>query len=66
VVSRDGQRAEARLRGPSGYTLTAQAAVHLAMKALAGESRAGFQTPSRAYGADVVLEIPGITRSDVL
>ena len=64
VVASNGQRAEARLRGPSGYVLTAQTAVHLAMKALAGQTRAGFQTPSRAYGTDVILEIPGVTRTD--
>jgi short subunit dehydrogenase-like uncharacterized protein len=65
VVASNGQRAEARLRGPSGYVLTAQTAVHLAMKALVGQTRAGFQTPSRAYGADVILEVPGVTRTDV-
>jgi short subunit dehydrogenase-like uncharacterized protein len=64
VVASNGERAEARLRGPSGYVLTAQTAVHLAMKALEGQTRAGFQTPSRAYGADVILEIPGVTRTD--
>jgi short subunit dehydrogenase-like uncharacterized protein len=61
----DGTRAESRLRGASGYTLTALTAVHLAAKALAGQARPGFQTPSRAYGADVILEIPGVTRTDV-
>jgi short subunit dehydrogenase-like uncharacterized protein len=65
AVAADGARAESRLRGASGYTLTAQTAVHLAAKALGGQTRAGFQTPSRAYGADVILEIPGVTRTDV-
>ena len=65
VVASNGDRAEARLRGASGYVMTAQTAVHLAAKALAGQARAGFQTPSRGYGADVILEIPGVTRSDV-
>jgi len=64
VVASNGERAEARLRGPSGYVLTAQTAVHLAMKALEGQTRVGFQTPSCAYGADVILEIPGVTRTD--
>jgi short subunit dehydrogenase-like uncharacterized protein len=64
AVAANGQRVEARLRGPSGYVLTAQTAVHLATKALAGRVRAGFQTPSRAYGADVILEISGVTRTD--
>ncbi|MEX2180338.1 MAG: saccharopine dehydrogenase NADP-binding domain-containing protein [Gemmatimonadaceae bacterium] len=65
AVAANGERVEARLRGASGYTLTAQSAVHLATKALGGLAPAGFQTPSRAYGADVILDIPGVTRTDV-
>jgi short subunit dehydrogenase-like uncharacterized protein len=65
AVTANGQRAEARLRGASGYVMTAQTAVHLAAKVLGGQARAGFQTPSGAYGADVILEIPGVTRTDV-
>ena len=65
VVAADGRRAQSRVRCASGYTLTAQTAVHLAGKALRGQAPVGFQTPSRAYGADVILEIPGVTRTDV-
>jgi short subunit dehydrogenase-like uncharacterized protein len=65
AVAANGQRGEARLRGPSGYVMTAQTAVHIAAKVLGGQARAGFQTPSGAYGADVILEIPGVTRTDV-
>ena len=65
AVAANGERVESRLNGPSGYTLTAQTAVHLAAKALNGQIKAGFQTPSRAYGADAILEIPGVTRTDV-
>ena len=64
AVTADGRRAVSRLRASSGYVLTAQTAVHLAMKVLTGEVRAGFQTPSRMYGPDVILEIPGVTRTD--
>jgi short subunit dehydrogenase-like uncharacterized protein len=66
AVAADGRRAEAWLRGPEAYTLTAPAAVRLAAKALGGLARAGFQTPSRAYGPDVVLDRPGVTRTDVV
>lgn len=65
AVAANGERVEGRLQGSSGYELTAQTAVHLAAKALRGQTRAGFQTPSRAYGADVILEIPGVTRTDM-
>lgn len=65
VTAPDGRRAEARLRTPNGYTLTALCGVHIAMKTLRGELTPGFQTPSRAYGADLILEIPGVERTDV-
>lgn len=65
AVAADGRRVESRLRGPSGYTLTAQTAVHLAMKALGGDAPVGFQTPSKAYGADVILEVASVTRADI-
>jgi short subunit dehydrogenase-like uncharacterized protein len=65
AVAADGTRVQSRLRGPSGYDLTAQTAVLLATKALNGNAPIGFQTPSRAYGADVILEVPGVGRTDV-
>jgi short subunit dehydrogenase-like uncharacterized protein len=59
-----GRRAVSRLAGPEGYTLTALTALALVERVLAGEAPPGFQTPSRAYGADFILGIPGVTRSD--
>ena len=59
-----GHTIVSRLRGPEGYTLTADTAVRCAMRALAGDAPRGFQTPSRAYGADFVLEVEGATRED--
>jgi short subunit dehydrogenase-like uncharacterized protein len=58
-----GHTAEARMRTPDGYTLTAQSALHIAGKVLAGQAPPGFKTPSLAYGPDLVLELPGVTRS---
>jgi short subunit dehydrogenase-like uncharacterized protein len=60
-----GHRVVSRLRGPEGYTLTAHAAVAVVGRVLRGEAPAGFQTPSRAYGADFVLGLEGVTREDV-
>lgn len=65
AVASNGDRVESRLRGPSGYDFTARTAVLLATKALNGSAPIGFQTPSRAYGADVVLEVPGVARTDI-
>lgn len=61
----DGNRAASRLRTPDGYTLTALTSVAAAQKALGGGARPGFQTPSRAFGKDFILEIPGTQREDL-
>jgi short subunit dehydrogenase-like uncharacterized protein len=59
-----GRTAVARVRGPEGYTLTALTALAAAGKVLEGKAPPGFQTPSRAYGPDFVLEVPGVERTD--
>ncbi len=63
ATAANGATVAARLRAPNAYTLTAQTAVLIATKVLDGNAPPGFQTPSRAYGAEVILEIPGVTRS---
>jgi len=61
----EGKRVAARLRLVEGYTFTALSAVELAVRALAGDARPGWQTPASAYGPDLVLSIPGSSREDV-
>lgn len=65
AVDAEGRRVVSRLRGPEGYSLTADAAVRIAEKVLAGGASPGFQTPSLAFGADLALELDGVTREDV-
>lgn len=65
VKDDSGKRAVSRLRGPEGYTLTALTALAIVGHVLAGNFSIGFQTPSKAYGADLILEVEGITREDV-
>ncbi|HKR02384.1 MAG TPA: saccharopine dehydrogenase NADP-binding domain-containing protein [Pyrinomonadaceae bacterium] len=60
-----GQRAVSRLRGPEGYTLTALTSLAITERVLAKQFTPGFQTPSKAYGADLILEIEGVKREDV-
>lgn len=60
-----GQRRVSRMSTPEAYTLTVLAALAIAEKVLAGQVKPGFQTPSLAYGPDLVLEMPGVTREDV-
>ncbi|MEO5511880.1 MAG: saccharopine dehydrogenase NADP-binding domain-containing protein [Longimicrobiales bacterium] len=60
-----GGAVESIMKGPNGYLLTAHSALLAARRVLAGDITIGFQTPSRAFGADFALEIPGTMRWDV-
>lgn len=60
-----GHAAEARLRTPEGYTLTALTSLLIVRKVLDGQVKPGYQTPSRAFGPDLILEIPGVERIDL-
>ncbi len=48
-----------------GYSLTAKTSVLIARKILAGKFKPGFQTPSMAYGADLIMEVQGSSRKDL-
>lgn len=65
VEDDQGKRAESLLRTPEAYTLTALTSLLIMRKVLAGQVRSGYQTPSSAYGPDLILEIPGVERADV-
>jgi short subunit dehydrogenase-like uncharacterized protein len=62
VSDAEGNSYEARQKGPEGYTLTALTAINIAEKVLKGNFKSGFQTPGGCYGADLILEIEGVTR----
>jgi short subunit dehydrogenase-like uncharacterized protein len=62
----NGNRVESRITTPEGYTTTAMTALNIVQKILDGNFQPGFQTPARAYGADLILEIDGVTRQDVV
>ncbi len=62
----NGNKVESRLQGPEGYTVTAIAALNIAEKILAGNFTPGYQTPAKAYGAGLILEIEGTSRQDVI
>ena len=53
------------MQTPEGYTITALAALNIAQKILDGNLTPGFQTPAKAYGAELVLEIDGVQRQDL-
>jgi len=54
-----GNRIETVLECAESYQITAIAAVHIAQKVLAGNSKSGYQTPASCYGADLILEMEG-------
>jgi short subunit dehydrogenase-like uncharacterized protein len=58
----NGNKVTSRMQGPEGYTMTALAALNITQKILSGNFTPGFQTPAKAYGADLVLEIDRVTR----
>lgn len=59
ATAADGRRVEATLETPEGYALTAAAAVESVRRVLAGRRAPGTTTPSLAFGARFVTELPG-------
>ena len=60
VTDDEGHSASAILVGPEAYDLTALTALAVVERALSGEAPPGFQTPGKAYGPDLVLDIEGV------
>ena len=58
LVDPKGNSVEATLGTPPAYRLTALAALASLEKVLAGEAPPGFSTPSKAFGAELILSIP--------
>jgi short subunit dehydrogenase-like uncharacterized protein len=55
----------AKLKTPEAYYLTSLTAVEIMKRILDGNYRAGFQTPSKAYSADFILQFTGVIREDL-
>lgn len=64
VRNAEGESATAHLKLPEGYTLTADTSLLIAQRVVTGDAPPGFQTPSGAYGADLILEADGVERTD--
>lgn len=60
-----GQTVRSRLTTPEAYALTAMTGLHIAKRVAAGEFKPGFQTPSLAFGPDLILKFDGVTRDDL-
>jgi len=65
VTDAAGGRAVSRQQGPEGYTFTVLTALAAMDRVLAGSAPPGFETASKAYGADFVLGVEGVAREDL-
>jgi len=54
-----------RLETNDGYDFTAEAAAEIARRVVSGNFCAGFQTPAKVYGADLILGFEGVRRKDL-
>ncbi|MBL8062719.1 MAG: saccharopine dehydrogenase NADP-binding domain-containing protein [Anaerolineales bacterium] len=64
-VSDGTKTVRAKLRTPEAYYLTALTSVEIMKRILADDYKPGFQTPSKAYGADFILQFDGVQREDL-
>jgi short subunit dehydrogenase-like uncharacterized protein len=60
VSNEKGEKKSASLEGPEGYTMTAHGALMITQLVLSGNFKTGYQTPAGCYGANLVLDIPGV------
>lgn len=60
-----GQEAQARLKTPEGYTLTARTSLMISKRILSGDWKAGHQTPAGMYGQDFIMELDAVEREDL-
>jgi short subunit dehydrogenase-like uncharacterized protein len=59
VTDTAGKSLTSTIETQEGYTLTALTAVDIASKIVSGNFKSGFQTPSLAYGKDIICEVSG-------
>ncbi len=65
VTNAGGRSVQAQLRTPEGYQLTMLTALISARRAAGGDAPVGFQTPAKAYGPGLILEVAGTSRSQL-
>lgn len=59
--SPDGRTVTGTMTTPNGYALTADSVLRVVERVLAGSVSAGAHTPSKAHGAEFVLDLDGVT-----
>ena len=64
-VSDGTKTVRAKLRTPEAYYLTALTSIEIMKHILSDDYKTGFQTPSKAYGADFILQFDGVQREEL-
>ncbi len=59
------QTVRAKLKTPEAYYLTALTSVEIMKRILSLDYKAGFQTPSRVYGTDFIMQFSGVERTEL-
>ena len=65
VTNATGNIQVAALTTPDGYTLTAISSLIIAKKILEQNFKPGYQTPAGCYGANLIMEVPGVSRQTI-
>lgn len=65
VSNAAGDTVSAALITPEAYLLTFHSTLIITRRVIDGDWEPGFQTPAKVYGADLVLAIPGVSRTDL-
>ncbi len=67
AVARDasGRVVAAEVETPESYSFTAMSGIEIARRVASGDFEAGFHTPARLYGADLILSFKGVLRRDL-
>ncbi len=55
----------AKLKTPEAYHLTSLTSLEIMKRILGHDYKIGFQTPSKVYGADFILQFAGVTRENI-
>ncbi|HEX7127024.1 MAG TPA: saccharopine dehydrogenase NADP-binding domain-containing protein [Thermodesulfobacteriota bacterium] len=65
AIDASGRSSRARLSTPDAYDFAANSALEIASRVRSLPTALGLVTPSRAFGADFVLSLPGCARTDI-
>jgi short subunit dehydrogenase-like uncharacterized protein len=61
----NGKTHAARLHTPEAYTFTASVAAEILRRVTAGDVEAGFQTPGRLFGLQLISSMDGVHLTDL-